>query len=164
MKTMTADISTQFSKGNCKILNEPEIKKEVYVSAATMVMDAFKAFRTKSRDSDVLIYSVPSSNCVDACESYHKTLVKTTWKSFDEFIIHGFHQFHIVKFPIKNWKTDSKCTCPAFFKQHMCKHIVAIGVRSKIVELPANANPVRLAPTKKKPGRPKNAARALIVQ
>lgn len=165
MKTMTQDISIQFSKAEREIAQEPNIKRDVYESAAKMVMNNFKAFKAKQpNNSDVLIYSIPSSGCVDASETYYKTLVKAIWRSFDEFIVHGYQQFYIVKFSLNSWKTESTCTCAAFFKQHMCKHIIAIGIRLEIIEIPDNANPVLLAPTKRKAGRPKNAATALIVQ
>lgn len=165
MKTMTQDISIQFSKAEREITQEPNIKRDVYESAAKMVMNNFKAFKAKQPNySDVLIYSIPSSGCVDASETYYKTLVKAIWRSFDEFIVHGYQQFYIVKFSLNSWKTESTCTCAAFFKQHMCKHIIAIGIRLEIIEIPDNANPVLLAPTKRKAGRPKNAATALIVQ
>lgn len=165
MKDMTADISKQFAKGEREIATEPNVKRDVYEKAELMVMNNFKAFKAKSLpNSHDVIFSVPSSKCATATESYYKTLVKTTWASFDEFIVHGFHQFYVVKFSSDNWNTQSTCTCIAFFKQHMCKHIVAIGIRLKVIDPPSSANPVHLAATRRKVGRPKRTAKALSMQ
>lgn len=163
---MTEKISKQFSSGDRKIASEPIITKKTFEEVAIMG-DSFKAFKAKkSISADVTIFSIPSSKCAadNANESYYKTLTKTTWKSFDEFIVHGFQQFHIVQFSSDCWKTKSTCTCPAFFKQNICKHIVAIGVRLGAVFMPATVNLVPLARTKRKAGRPKRTTKALTLQ
>lgn len=167
MKEMTVEISKSFSEGKRILATEPDIKKKTFEDAMLMVKENFKAFKAKQKtNSNVSIFSVPSSKCADenATEAYYKTLAKATWDSFDEFIVHGFQQFYIVHFSSNNWKTESTCTCAAFFKQHICKHIIAIGIRSKIIEPPATANPVRLAATKRKPGRPRGTNKALQIQ
>lgn len=167
MKEMATNISKTFSNGQRVIATEPEIKRETYENAILMVKEKFKAFKAKQKkDSDISIFSVPASKCKDenANETNYKALVKAIWKTFDEFVIHGFQQFYIVHFSSSAWKTESSCTCAAFFKKHMCKHVIAIGIRMNVIEPPASANPVRLAATKKKPGRPKNAVKALQIQ
>lgn len=165
MKEMASDISVKFSTNKLAIATEPTIKKEVYESATLMVMDKFKAFKIKQpQNSNTSIHVVPSSKCVNATEAYCKTLTKTIWKSFDEYIVHGYQQFYTVKLSFEKWKTESSCTCPAFFKHHMCKHIVAVGIRSNIIDNPQADNTVRLVPTKRKPGRAAHATRALLLQ
>lgn len=165
MKTMAQDISSQFSKNERRLEVEPNIPKKVYESAAVMVKENFIAFKAKNlRNASVHIYSVPSSRCETPTERFYKDLVKSRWESFDDFIVHGYQQFYVVKISIENWKIESTCTCTAFFKQHMCKHIIALGIRIKLIELPASANPVRIAATKKQRGRPKAAAKTLIMQ
>lgn len=164
LKEMTSDISKQFLKGERAIATDPNIKRDVFEKAALMLMNDFKAFKAKQLESEYSIFSIPSSRCADASEAYYKTLVKATWKSFDDFIVHGFQQFYIVKFSSQNWKIDSTCTCTAFFKQHMCKHIIAIGVRLDIIDLPDTANPTQLTATRRKPGRPNRTTKALNLQ
>lgn len=134
---MTADISKSFSQGTRMLATEPSINKQTFEKAMIMVKENFKAFKAKQRaEAEFSIYSVPSSKCAgeNATEAYYKTLVKTTWDSFDEFIVHGFQQFYIVRLSPIAWKTQSTCTCAMFFKHHMCKHIVAIGMRGNIIE------------------------------
>lgn len=48
------------------------------------------------------------------------------WETFDEFKT-------IV--PIKNW-IDGTCNCPSFFKDFMCKHVIGIAIRLKLLEVP----------------------------
>lgn len=61
-----------------------------------------------------------------------------------------------------DWKVTSSCTCPCFFKQHMCKHIIALAVKEEKVEFPELANPVLLE--KRKAGRIPHATPALVHQ
>lgn len=165
MAQMAKDVSTQFFKNERALATEPNLNKELFESAAIMVVQNFKSFKAKQpQNANFSIYSIPSSACVDSSEKYYKTLVKASWDSFDAYIIHGFQQFYITKFSSDNWKTESTCTCASFFKQHICKHIVAIGVRLNIVNLPQSANPTRLAATRRKPGRPKRTTTALNLQ
>lgn len=164
LRDMTADISKQFAEGERAIATEPIINRKVFEEATLMMTNNFKAFKAKKSSDTEVIFSVPSSKCVDPTESYYKTLVKTTWTSFDEFIVHGFQQFYIVKFSLDKWETESTCTCTYFFKQHMCKHVVAIGIRLEIIDPLTSANPVLLAPTRRKAGRPRRTAKALSVQ
>lgn len=165
MRDMAEDMSKQFSNGERALAKDPTIKKEVFEKAAIMVKENVKTFKAKQRgDLDISIFSIPSSKCLEPTEAYYKALVKATWNSFDEFIVHGFQQFYVVKFSNENWKTESTCTCTYFFKQHMCKHVIAIGIRLNIIELPDTANPVVLAATKRKAGRPKRTANALRLQ
>lgn len=165
MKDMATDISRQFANGKRAIATEPNVKDEILDRAALMVQNNFKAFKAKGpADSTVIIYSVPSSQCENASESYYKTLVRTEWKTFDEFVVHGYQKFYIVKLSTVQWKTESSCTCTYFFKNHMCKHIIALAIRSNIVEMPQESNPVLVVATRRKNGRPKRTASALNVQ
>lgn len=131
-----------------------------------MVQENFKAFRAKSSNTNAAIFSIPSHECAseNANEAYYKTLVTATWKSFDEFIIHGFQKFYITIISFDDWKTKSQCTCAQFFKHYMCKHVVAVGHRLNLIQFPEEANPVLLAPTRRKPGRAKAATKALRMQ
>lgn len=166
MREMTSDASKQLQQGEHKVATEPNVTKKIYEEAALMCQQNFKAFKAKTSNKDKAIYSIPSSECAseNATEAYYKTLVKATWKSFDEFIVHGYQKFYITIFSFENWKIESQCTCAHFFKHYICKHVVAIGHRLNIIEFPAEANPVLLAPTRRKPGRPKTSTKALQLQ
>lgn len=166
MKEMTSDISKQFADGSRIISTEPIIQNELLARAAVMVRAEFKCFKAKSSASRNIVFIIPSSTCKEenATEKYYKILVQTQWKSLDQFIKYGYQQFWIVNFSKDKWKTESKCTCPQFLKNYICKHVVALAYREKCFEIPESAYPTLLQATRKKAGRPKNATKALIVQ
>lgn len=159
---MTEDISNQLSNEHRIIAEEPSISKDTMTKAAVMHMNGFKSFKAKHSNDDIHTYVIPSSKCqpAEANEKYYKCLAKRMWGSFDEYINFGFHQFWITNLSMTNWKSSSNCTCPFFFKQHMCKHIIALAANERIFEFPETANPVYLAP-KRTAGRIKHAKSAL---
>lgn len=166
MKEITEDISNQMSNEHRIIAKEPIISKETMTKAATMHVEDFKSFKAKSRiNNDKQTYVVPSANCdsENANEKYYQSLVKRQWGSFDEFIQFGFQQFWIIHLSMNDWKMSSNCSCPVFFKQHMCKHIIALAAKENLFEFPEMANPVLLAP-RRKAGRITKAKKALNYQ
>lgn len=159
---MTSDISKQFTNGQRHIASEPSIPRDMMMKAAILENDGFTTFKaTKKTGTNVEV--VPAEKCPDDSANYkfYKSLVKRKWASFDEYITHGYQMFWIVQFSNEDWKVNSQCTCPVYFKQRMCKHILAIAMRDKHMECPQNANLVRLAP-RRQTGRPKNASAALM--
>lgn len=162
MKDMTEDISTQLSKGKRVIEEEPTMTKDMWRKAAEMHQTHFKSFKAKGSTDDKSTYVVPSSQCdIDnANEKCYKSLTRREWQSFDEYIDFGFHQFWITTVSMTDWKISSTCSCPCFFKQYMCKHVMALAVKEKLVELPVFSNPVPLA-KKRKPGAISKAKKAL---
>lgn len=160
MTEMTEEISEQIYDEKRIIAEEPIISKETWSKAARMHINNFKSFKAKGSDEKKL-YVIPSSKCEpnDANEKYYKSLVKREWESFDEFINFGFQILWVVSLSMTIWNVMSSCTCPFFFKQHMCKHIIAIAVKEKLIEFPEIANPVKLT-KKRKPGRIPNAKKA----
>lgn len=160
------DISKEFSNDKRKIEKEPFIRNKLVSEAASMVLNKFKTFKAKTNGSDKLVYLVPSSTCdaENATESHYKALAQMKWTSFDQFVKYGYQKFWHVGISKSEWKTNSTCTCPVFFKHYMCKHVVALAIREKMFECPQSAYPNLLEATRKKPGRPKGATKALIVQ
>lgn len=83
------------------------------------------------------------------------------WNTFDEFKIIAF-QVWIVNLPeAENWINGS-CTCPAFLKKYICKHLVGLAIRKKFVKPPPAAKQIPIG-NKRKRGRPKLATRALLI-
>lgn len=58
----------------------------------------------------------------------------------------------------KQWN----CTCYGFFKENVCKHILALAVQKKKMVLKPEANTTPMS-TKKATGRPKHASKALVI-
>ena len=57
----------------------------------------------------------------------------------------------------------SSCTCPAYYKRYICKHILGTLIRLKLITPPLSAKnqPIDI---KRGPGRPRKAAKALYFQ
>lgn len=72
--------------------------------------------------------------------------------------------FWVVHLSTVAWDQESTCTCPAFFKKHICKHIVALAMREKLLTYNDENNPTVIAAVRRKPGRVKYAAKALAFQ
>lgn len=160
MKELTECISLQFSNGQREIATEPNLKKTILTSGALMYQNRFKCIKAKHS-----MFLVPSHRCENdnANEKYYRSLVDRQWESFDEFIKYGFQQFYLVQMA-EEWKTHSTCTCVCFFKENICKHIVAVGMREKLFECPDIANPTSLNKYKRKPGSTSKAKKALLLQ
>ena len=62
----------------------------------------------------------------------------------------------------KNWK-NAKCSCPAYFKNYICKHIIGLAARLKFIVIPNEAKTVPIG-EKRKRGRPARAKKALETQ
>lgn len=162
MLTMTSDISKQFTNGQRHIALEPIIPRDMIMRAALLVNDGLNTFKASKKSSgEVEIFAAEKCPIENATAKYYQSLVKRKWASFDEYITHGYQMFWVVQFSKHEWKINSKCTCPVYFKERMCKHILAIAMRDELMECPQNANPTRLLP-KRRAGRPKNASAALM--
>lgn len=91
-----------------------------------------------------------------------ETFMQSNWETFDDFKQNAFSFYQIVfESEAKEWK-NSTCTCPAFGKYYMCKHVIAIAFRLRILSNDMLSDPdyQPLVP-KKKRGRPKKASKGL---
>lgn len=84
------------------------------------------------------------------------------WKDF----LKSFDTWKIVfpKGDTSNWMKWS-CTCPAFLKNYICKHVLGVALRKKYITedcVPSEAKCIPIG-HKRKRGRPKLARHALIV-
>ena len=82
------------------------------------------------------------------------------WKSFEDFgnCAFGYWKITINK---DNWKL-STCTCPIYFKQYICKHIIGFSILLKIVgkQMPNNARDDVIGSQRGR-GRPRRQFRSL---
>ena len=63
----------------------------------------------------------------------------------------------------ENWMVKGSCTCPVYFKEYMCKHIVGLALSLQLAEAPLAARNVPLG-EKRRPGRPAQSVLALLHQ
>lgn len=66
----------------------------------------------------------------------------------------------VAKLKLEGEWTDYVCTCLAFQKKWMCKHVLGIAIRQKKVTVPPTARDLSVGP-KPKRGRPKKVTKAL---
>jgi hypothetical protein len=62
----------------------------------------------------------------------------------------------------KDWR-NGRCSCPNFMKEYICKHLIGLAIRLKLVNVPPEAKDVAIG-AKKKRGRPKKSTKALLVK
>lgn len=167
MLGMASDISKQFSTNLRDVATEPHLPKDMMMRAAEMENTGFQAFKATAKGSGRTYYVLPSETCSEenANNRYYQQIVKKSWTSFDEYISYGYQLFWLVNFCAEKddamWMKQSTCSCPVFFKQNLCKHIVAIALQQQIIDCPLTSNPLLIAP-RRKPGRSKNATKALM--
>ncbi len=62
-----------------------------------------------------------------------------------------------------NALNESRCNCPPFAKDYICKHVVGLCIRLKLVSAPPEAKTVPIG-QKRKRGRPSKTKPALMIQ
>ncbi|KAJ6649606.1 hypothetical protein Bhyg_04844 [Pseudolycoriella hygida] len=83
------------------------------------------------------------------------------WESFDDFKNRAFQV----------WQVDTSendwikwtCSCPAFKKKYICKHVIGIAINLQKVKPPISAEANPIGGNKRKRGRPPKAEKALLV-
>lgn len=98
--------------------------------------------------STVSIYMKREEDCVKfyvrAAESNKKMTIgdvnrfeKHKYKNFDDFKVRAF-AMHRMTFPESTveWSKTCECTCPSFSLKYVCKHVVAIALRLKLLHEP----------------------------
>lgn len=162
---MVLAASKKLSNGDRQITSEPTISKQILMRGVELEVKGMKNFKAKDQgEKDAIAFLVPSEGCATPTRNHYKYLEQKQWVSFDEYIQQAFNQFYLVHLSKSNWKCSSTCSCPSFFKQNICKHVIALPIRENLYKVPSSLNPQTLANHKKKPGRPPSAAKALVFQ
>jgi len=108
-------------------------------------------------------YFCPSNEESHATEDTISTVLEMHWNTFDQFKRRAFKVW-IVELPKDKEKwINGSCTCPAFLKKFICKHIIGLAIRLKSVKPPPAAKQIPIG-EKRKRGRPKLATSALLVK
>ena len=91
---------------------------------------------------------------------YIRTVEKREASSFQQY---KEEQLGIWKFRLLSAENplNGQCTCPPFLKEYVCKHVLGLAIRKKLVQVPANIKNVPLG-AKPKRDRLKKAAKALV--
>ena len=110
------------------------------------LIEAQKSGKIKMTDAEIDVVTKQRRNTMDQYKSRAFTVWTTEYQN-DSI----------------EWQSKSKCNCPVFMKQYICKHIVGIALRLKLCKPPASAKNVPLG-QKPSRGRPAKAKKALLTQ
>ncbi|CAF2516970.1 unnamed protein product [Rotaria sp. Silwood2] len=106
-------------------------------------------------------YYIPARDLQSITQATLDKYENKKWTTFNQFK----KSFDIWCMEMENgsdWKI-SKCNCPDFLKNYICKHAVGMAIRLKYCKPPAAAKTVPIG-EKRKRGRPAKAKPALLVQ
>lgn len=85
------------------------------------------------------------------------------WNKFKDFndLVEAAENMRVIEFTPSpsNWK-QAKCSCQGYVKKFMCKHIIAIAFRVKVLQQDIDPDDQPLKPNNKR-GRPKKASKGL---
>lgn len=156
---MTRKISQNYAQNLRSIATEPNMPLALWRNGASWAQSDTPQ-NVIERCSDEIVVQVISTKGMQSGVTFEKIneLNKKKWSNFDQFVAGALHTFWNVHISIRDWKLKSKCDCPDFFKNYMCKHIIGVALREKLCKCPKNAIPTLLA-QKAKPGRKKRQQR-----
>lgn len=105
-----------------------------------------------------------ASDREDFTEEVVDDFINTDWSSFEDFdqLIAASQEIHCVTLDTSSndWQT-AKCTCPGYAKEYICKHVMALMYRMKILKRPDNIGPEYLDANPKR-GPKSKAKKGLI--
>jgi len=91
-------------------------------------------------------------------KEYEELRINLGWKSFSEYVEKNFGIWKM-EFSSHSWE-DSKCSCPVFQKEYICKHNVGVAIRQKWLNVPEEISSLPLG-QKRSRGRSKKNSFAL---
>lgn len=124
-----------------------------------------KSMVSEQSDGLTLVYVFAGDDNMDkiTIDDVQKMRNYKNFKTFDEFIAHIFSIHTMVFENVADWH-KGKCSCPAYSKHNICKHILCIAYRTSVLPPPDHLiKQVETPAPKKNPrGRPKKATKALL--
>ena len=109
------------------------------------------------------LYFIPGEDKKALIGSDVSRILLNQWNTFEQFKKRAFSVYVVEMIQIDNWLERSKCTCPIFFKEFKCKHIIGMALRLKFCKVPLTARQEAIG-QKLKRGRIPKAKKALVRQ
>ena len=116
---------------------------------------------TLNETDNVREYYCPIGEVSSCSEDEILNVSHMRWSTFEQFKRRAFSVW-IVTFPNDADWINGSCTCRDYFKKYVCKHMVELTIRNKLVKVPLAAKQVPIG-EKRSRGRPKLATQALLV-
>lgn len=118
-----------------------------------------------SLNDELFVYVFAGKNMAKITLSDVRAQEKFKPKNFDDFIKNAYsiYKLTFADKTVNDW-IHAKCTCPAYTKNYMCKHILAVAYRMEALSPPDSLLKQYETPAPKKNpvGRPRKATKALI--
>ena len=129
-----------------------------------------KTLRCMGNHKGYTIFIVPAGAQLKISEKRFDMYNNRSWKTFESFE-QNYNQFYVVKVnqnadPSNDLWRDGECSCPAFMKNYICKHLIGLSLRKNLLDpvlMPLAAKAIPLG-ERRKPGRPALAKPALVMQ
>lgn len=155
-----SDRSKEYMLDKSPYQSEVAISKSVLKRGEKLV--AKKEIKTKANDQNEVHCFITPGDKIDTKEITDADIdqyLSMIPESFDEFKS-NMHTYYMVTYNLNetDWKKGT-CTCPTFGLQFMCIHITCIAYKLKLLTKEKR----HVLEANNKPGRPKNASRALVI-
>lgn len=155
-KDMVTEWSNSYVIGTKSVSQQPTITLKQWTEAFQWAKLPKRLPVTQTTES-ATYYRIPAGENME-CKTFD-----VDWTSFDDYKEQFFSEWEVI-IPKKSddWLTGT-CSCPAFLKQYLCKHLLGLAIRLKYVEPPPEARNIPIG-QKRKRGRPTKSKKALLVQ
>ena len=145
---------------------QPHIGTQEYTDAYQWLRSEERVTLSKRTGDEIIFYSRSSKSkqelSTSSIKHYVSSIASLSFASFEQYHAVTF-SIWCTRFPINvdstNW-LNGRCSCPFFFKNNQCKHLIALAASLKLVTIPDCAKTVPIG-QKRAPGRPMKARRAL---
>lgn len=152
-------VERDLSSVNVKIFaTEPTVSLKLWTSSYQWAKADKKI--VSIQNDGLACYYIPARHLESISQAELKKYTGRNWTTFNQF--KKSFDIWCLEMNDSNWK-KSKCNCPGFLKNYICKHVVGMAIRLKHCKPPAEAKTVPLG-EKRKRGRPSKAKPALLVQ
>lgn len=156
---IVSDRSREYIGANPKVF-----QTEVSIDKKTMdkgqeYAKSNKNFLMKKDESHICFYVFAGEKNGQVSKDHVDDFENKNYQSFDDYKTRalGMHRITFDQ-DVTTWKSKAACTCPAFSKNYMCKHVVAFATTLKLIKPKSNFDEPM---TRKVKGRPRKATPSL---
>lgn len=158
--SMTDEISNDYATNVRSIAETPHIDTNLWRAASLWLRSARYFHDHENPYLNYVASSIFNNDNFD--EKFVSERNHCNYKSLKTYQNDRFGHFWTVQLSTSDWKNGSKCDCPIFLKNYICKHVVGISLKNKLCRLPRKALTVELTKKLKKGRKPK-ATSALTI-
>lgn len=160
---IVSDRSRAYVYGKIPFQSELKISEDV-MSKEFELAKSKKSMCSLSLDDELKFFMYAGDNENIITIQLVGEFYKHEYETFNEFSRKAFLIWEItLQKNFDKW-CEARCTCPAFFKEYTCKHIVAVASRLGIITEPVVERAKQPLHPKKKRGRPSKAKPASMRQ